>query len=161
MKKIITLIIIAFPFFAFAQQAGYSVSSFLQEGPKAPNTHYIGEAWLNTVLQGGDELNYNITKATFRKNSTLDWHKHSTPQVLVILEGEGYYQEKGKEPIIMKKGDVIKCNKDIEHWHTASKESLVTYLAIYNAAQPTIWTDKLTQEYYDSVAQKLNAKTNP
>lgn len=155
MKRIALLSLLLLPLLGFAQNTQYTVTSFLPEGPLAPNTHYIGEAWLSSVLQGDSELNYNVTKATFRKNSTLDWHKHSTPQVLIILEGEGYYQEKGKEPIIIKKGDVVRCPKDIEHWHTASKESLVTYLALYDGSKPTIWTDKLTQAYYDDVAQKL------
>jgi quercetin dioxygenase-like cupin family protein len=110
------------------------------------------------LLQADADLGYNITKATFRANSTLDWHKHPTPQVIVIVEGEGYYQERGKEPVILKKGDVIKCNKDTEHWHSSTKESLVTYLAIYGGTQPTVWTEKLTQEYYDGVAHKLNPK---
>ena len=157
MKRITFFILFCIPFIAFAQTTEYTVSSFLTQGPKAPNTHYIGEAWINAVMQGGGELNYNITKATFRANSTLDWHKHSTPQVLIVVEGEGYYQERGKEPMIMRKGDVIKCNKELEHWHTSSKETMVTYLAIYDGTQPTIWTEQLTQEYYDSIAKKLNA----
>jgi quercetin dioxygenase-like cupin family protein len=78
--------------------------------------------------------------------------------VLIIVDGEGYYQEKGKEPVIMKKGDIIKCSKDTEHWHASSKEKDVTYLAIYGGTQPTIWTDKLTQAYYDEVANKLKGK---
>jgi quercetin dioxygenase-like cupin family protein len=157
--KILTLLVLAsLPFIVSAQNTNYTISSFLTQGPKAPNTHYIGEAWLNSVLQADAEINYNITKATFRANSTLDWHKHSTPQVLIVVEGEGYYQERGKEPVIIKKGDVLKCNKDIEHWHTSSKESSVTYLAIYGGAQPTTWTEKLTQEYYDSIAERLKAQ---
>lgn len=79
-----------------AQSAGYNVNSYLEEGNKAPNTHYIGEAWLNSLLRSDGELNYNITKATFKANSTLDWHKHTSPQVLIVVEGEGYYQERGK-----------------------------------------------------------------
>jgi quercetin dioxygenase-like cupin family protein len=157
MKKI-TLLLLAFaPFIGFAQNAQYSVTSFLQDGPKAPNTHYIGEAFLSSVFQGDSEINYNITKATFRKNSTLDWHKHSTPQVLIVIEGEGYYQEKGKDAIVIKKGDIVRCAKDVEHWHTSSKENLVTYLALYGGTKPTEWTDKVTQEYYDSIAEKLKA----
>ena len=125
------------------------------EGTKAPNTHYIGEAWLNSLLHTDEDINYNITKATFKANSTLDWHKHATPQVLIIVDGEGYYQERGKEPIRMKVGDVIKCEKETEHWHTSSKESDVTYLAIYGGTQPTTWTEVLSQDYYDIVANKL------
>lgn len=158
MKKAILLLFVCSPLLIFAQNQGYSISSFLTEGVKAPNTNYIGEAWLNSLVQADSEINYNITKATFRKNSTLDWHKHSTPQVLVIVEGEGYYQERGKEPVIIKKGDVIKCRKDTEHWHTSTKYSAVTYLAIYGGTQPTTWTEKLTQEYYDSVAEQLKGE---
>ncbi len=156
MKTIAFLLLASIPFVGLSQSSDSKIASFLTEGTKAPNTHYIGEAWLNSVLQADDDINYNITKATFRANSTLDWHKHPTPQVLIIVEGEGYYQERGKEPIILKKGDVIKCNKETEHWHTSTKENSVTYLAIYGGTQPTIWTEKLTQEYYDSIAKKLN-----
>ncbi|WP_262420351.1 cupin domain-containing protein [Flagellimonas meishanensis] len=126
----------------------------MTEGIKAPNTHHMGDAWLNFLLKAENDWDHNITQATFSPNSTLDWHKHSTPQVLIIIEGEGYYQERGKEPIILKKGDVIKCEKDIEHWHTSTVDSKVSYIAIYGS-EPTVWTEKLTKEYYDSVAEKL------
>lgn len=146
------------PFFGLSQKTDYVISSYLTEGTKAPNTHYIGEAWLNNLVSPDSNLNYNITKATFKANSTLDWHKHSSPQVIIIIEGKGYYQERGKEPVILQTGDIIKCNKDTEHWHSSTKEHSVTYLAIYGGNQPTTWTEKLSQEYYDSVALKLKNK---
>ena len=142
----------------FSQNSDYDVSSYLTEGTKDPNTHYIGEAWLNAIIHDDKELGYNITKATFKANSTLDWHKHSSAQVLIIVDGEAYYQERGKEPLILKEGDVIKCVKNIEHWHSSTKFSDVTYLALYSGEEPTTWTEVLTQEYYDDVAEKL--KTN-
>lgn len=155
MKNIVFFLLLFIPLFIYAQQDDYIVSSYLEKGGKAPNTHYIEEAWLNGLLRADEEINYNITKATFKANSTLDWHKHSSPQVLIIVEGEGYYQERGKEPIRMKVGDVIKCNKETEHWHASSKESDVTYLALYGGSQPTTWTEVLTQEAYDKVAKQL------
>lgn len=141
---------------AIAQDDHYNIVSYTDEGTKAPNTHYIGEAWLSRLLQEDNELPYNVVKATFKANSTLDWHKHSTPQVLIVVDGIGYYQEKGKAPYKMKSGDIIKCSKDTEHWHASSKESDVTYLALYSGQTPTEWTEVLTQEYYDSVAVKLS-----
>jgi len=153
MKKIFGLLLVFIPLSLYSQNSDYTISSYLDEGNKAPNTHYIGEAWLNGLLRADDNLNYNITKATFRANSTLDWHKHTSPQVLIIVEGEGYYQERGKEPIVMKVGDVIKCDLDNEHWHSSSKDRNVTYLAIYSGT--TTWTEVLSQEYYDQVAENL------
>jgi quercetin dioxygenase-like cupin family protein len=137
----------------YAQNSEYPIHSYLEEGTKAPNTHYIGEAWLNGLLRAEGDLTYNITKATFKANSTLDWHKHTTPQVIIIVAGKGYYQERGKEPVILSVGDVIKCDKDIEHWHASTKENDVTYLAVYGGN--TVWTEVLSQEDYDAVAQKL------
>lgn len=155
MKNLIFPFFIIAPFYCFAQNATYTVTSYLEEGTKAPNTHYIGEAWLNALFHNDDDLPYNITKATFRANSTLDWHKHASTQVLIIVEGEAYYQERDKDPVILKVGDVIKCDKDTEHWHSSTKESNVTYLALYGGAQPTTWTEVLTQAYYDGVAERL------
>jgi quercetin dioxygenase-like cupin family protein len=158
MKNSIIVLFMLASFSGCSQDSEYNVSSYQIEGTKAPNTHYIGEAWLNALIHDDTELGYNITKATFKANSTLDWHTHSTAQVLIIVDGEAYYQERGKEPVILKEGDVIKCEKDTEHWHSSTKYSDVTYLALYGGGQPTSWTEVLTQEYYDRIAKMLQRK---
>ena len=154
MKSIILLAFTLFSMSIFAQTNEYEVSSYLVEGFKAPNTNYLGEAWLNPLIRSDESLSYNITKATFKANSTLNWHKHTDQQVLIIVSGKGYYQEKGKQPIVIKEGDVISCTSDTEHWHASSKEQDVTYLAIYKGE--TEWTDVLTQQAYDEVAGLLD-----
>lgn len=112
---------------------------------------------MNAVIHDDADLGYNTTKATFRANSTLDWHKHSSVQILIIIDGQAYYQEKGKDPVILKQGDIIKCEKGVEHWHSSTKNSDVTYLAFYGGDQPTTWTEVLTQEDYDKVAKSLGS----
>ena len=154
MKQYTLLLFLVLPVIGFSQSQ-YKISSYKDEGNRAPNTHYIGDAYLNRVIESDRELPYNITKATFKANSTLDWHYHASTQVLIVVEGEGYYQERGKDPILMKTGDVIKCPRQTEHWHSSSKDSDVTYLALYGGTTPTSWTEVLTQEYYDEVASKL------
>lgn len=108
MKNLFFFLALCLSTTGFSQNA-YTLTSFLEEGVNAPNTHYIGEAWLKGLLQADDQLPYNITKATFKANSTLDWHYHSAVQVLIVLEGSGYYQERGKAPVRMKTGDIIRC----------------------------------------------------
>ena len=155
-NSIFTLFILG-PLYLVAQSSVYTVSSYLTEDITAPNTHYIGKAWFNAIIHNDTELGYNITKATFRANSTLHWHKHTSVQVLIIVDGQAYYQERGKDPVVLKVGDVIRCPKDTEHWHSSSKESDVTYLALYGGDQPTVWTEVLSQEYYDRVAEMLKS----
>lgn len=154
MKHFIFFLFAGLPLTLFSQSQ-YNIKSYQDEGNRAPNTHYIGDAYLNRLLDSDRELPYNITKATFKANSTLDWHYHASTQVLVVVEGEGYYQERGKDPILMKTGDVIRCPRQTEHWHSSSKDSDVTYLALYGGTTPTTWTEVVTQEYYDEVASKL------
>ena len=154
MKSIILLVFTSFSMSIFAQTNEYEVSSYLVEGFKAPNTNYLGEAWLNPLIRSDESLSYNLTKATFKANSTLNWHKHTDQQVLIIVSGKGYYQEKGKQPIVIKEGDVLTCTANTEHWHASSKEQDVTYLAIYKGE--TEWTEVLTQEAYDKVSGLLD-----
>ena len=154
MRNIIFLLFTLLSIKNYAQTDEYKLSSYFQEGFKAPNTNYLGEAWLNRLIQSDDSLPYNITKATFKANSTLNWHKHTDQQVLIVVSGQGYYQEMGKQPIIIKAGDVLRCAANTEHWHASSKEEDVTYLAIYNGE--TKWTKVLSQEAYDNVALLLS-----
>jgi quercetin dioxygenase-like cupin family protein len=154
MKYLFLFLLSMLPLLSNAQDIGSNVISYLDGGVKAPNTHHTGDAWLKFLIAADADFNQSITHANFSPNATLDWHKHSTVQVIIVVDGKGYYQEKGQEPILMKKGDVIKCKKDTEHWHTSSKNGSVSYLAIYGP-QPTVWTEKLTQDYYDEIAKKL------
>ena len=62
------------------------------------------------------------------------------------MDGEAYYQEKGKKVIVLKEGDVLKCDKNTEHWHSSTHESHVSYIAIYGGSTSTTCTEKVTQE---------------
>ena len=40
--KILNFLLIIFPIIAFSQNLDYKISSFMNKGNKAPNTHHIG-----------------------------------------------------------------------------------------------------------------------
>jgi quercetin dioxygenase-like cupin family protein len=66
---------------------------------------------------------------TYEAGAKLDWHSHPGGQVLLITEGAGYYQERGKPARVVRKGDVIKCAPGVEHWR-ATPNSGFAYLAV-------------------------------
>ena len=154
MKNFLFILLTLFSLSSYAQAEDYELSSFLEEGFKAPNTNYLGEAWLNPLIRSDELISYNLTKATFKANSTLNWHKHTDQQVLIVISGKGYYQEKGKQPIVIMEGDILKSSANTEHWHSSSKDMDVTYLAIYKGE--TEWTEVLSQEAYDEVSLQLS-----
>jgi Cupin domain len=80
----------------------------------------------------------------------LDWHSHPGGQVLLITEGAGYYQERGKPARVVRKGDVIKCAPGVEHWHGATPNSGFAYLAVTPTQKgKTIWLEPVSYKDYN------------
>lgn len=132
-------------FTAEAQQAG-----IFPKGELAPNVHHTGDVWLYHVADADENFNHNIVVATFAAGAKLDWHKHPAGQQLIITEGTGFYQERGKAVQIVEKGDAITCAPGIEHWHAATPRTGVTYLAITGNIS-TEWLEPVTAEEYNSI----------
>ena len=106
----------------------------------------------NTLVELNKEdsiLGYNIAAASFPATKKLDWHYHPGGQVLIITDGVGYYKERGKSKQVVKKGEVIRCLPNVEHWHGASADTGVTYIAVYSIKNGvTVWQKPVTEEEY-------------
>lgn len=131
------------------------------KGEIATVNNHTGTVWLNE-LSGPDSIfNYSIAVATFGPGAKLDWHIHPGGQILLITEGTGYYQEKGKPIQIVHKGDVIKCAPAVEHWHGASPGSSFAYIATTPAQKgKTIWLKRVTDEEYHRVNPPAISSSN-
>jgi quercetin dioxygenase-like cupin family protein len=88
-------------------------------------------------------------QATFAPGSRLRWHIHPKGQILLIMEGTGYYLEKGKPARIVHKGDVIKCTPGVPHTHMAAPNSSFAYIGI--ESRGIKWLERVTDEEYNSV----------
>lgn len=120
------------------------------KGEKAANVHHFGDVWLKELVPPDSVFDYGTSVAISDPNARLNWHIHPGGQILIVTEGEGYYQEKGQPKRTIKKGDVVKCLPGVEHWHGATPEKGVTYIATSPAAKgKTIWLDKVSDaDYY-------------
>jgi quercetin dioxygenase-like cupin family protein len=149
MKKIFLLAIVvgALTTHGFGQAA-----EIFPKGEISTTDNHTGMIWLNELSKPDSILNYSIAVATYAPGAKLDWHIHPAGQVLIITEGTGYYQERGKPKQIVHKGDVIKCSTGVEHWHGASPDSNFAYFAVTPAQKgKTIWLMRVTDEEYQSV----------
>jgi len=71
---------------------------------------------------------------------------------LIVIEGNGFYQEQGKIAQAIKKGDVINIPENVTHWHGASATSRMVHIAItnYSGDENVIWLNAVTdQEFYE------------
>jgi 4-carboxymuconolactone decarboxylase len=119
------------------------------KGEKITNNNFTGDAWLQQMISS-DSLNpTQVGTVTFAPGARSNWHMHPAGQILLILDGTGYYQEKGSAKKIIKKGDFIKCPPGVPHWHGASKDDHLIQTAITNSHKgATVWLEKVTDEEY-------------
>lgn len=124
-------------------------SSIFPKGEKAANVNHTGNVWLTELNHADSVFNYGTSVAISDPDARLNWHIHPGGQILIVTEGVGYYQERNKPKRTIKKGDVIKCLPGIEHWHGATPDYGVTYIATSPAEKgKTIWLNKVSDEEY-------------
>lgn len=122
------------------------------KGELSTAKNHTGNIWLNELNVGDSTFDPGIAVATYDPGAKLDWHIHPGGQVLLITEGTGYYQEKGRPARIVRKGDVIKCPSGVEHWHAASPNSSFAYLAVTPTQKgKTVWLRPVSAQEYNSV----------
>ncbi|MFC4094894.1 cupin domain-containing protein [Euzebyella saccharophila] len=119
------------------------------KGEKVTNNNFIGDVWVHMQVMA-DSVNQNsVGTVTFDPGARSNWHSHPNGQIIMSLDGEGYYQEKGSEKRILRKGDVVKCPANTPHWHGASAEKQFIQIAITSRVDgPTEWLDPVTEEQY-------------
>ena len=100
-----------------------------------PNTafapYFIGQSYLNPLTAPNDYL--AIHNVTFEPACRNNWHIHHASkgggQVLICVEGNGWYQEEGKPAQALKPGDIVEIPANVKHWHGAQKDSWFSHLA--------------------------------
>lgn len=134
---------------ALASPAQAQKASIFPKGELATVDNHTGNVWLKELSEPDSVFVYSIATATFAPGAKLDWHIHPAGQILLITEGVGYYQERGKPRQTVQKGQVIKCRPGVEHWHGASPTSTFTYLATTPTQKgKTIWLKRVTAAEY-------------
>ena len=87
-----------------------------------------GEVHLSILKGGGNNM---ITNFFFSPGSRNFWHYHpNAEQTLLVLDGEGYYQEEGQEKRVIKKGDVIVSKANVRHWNGATPDKALVCMTV-------------------------------
>lgn len=121
------------------------------QGEKNPyGAYFTGQTYLKMLNLNDKVFNAPIGNVTFEPGARTNWHKHSGGQILLVIDGEGRYQERGKEIRVLHKGDVVKIAPDVEHWHGAAPESWFVHISIEtNVPQnQVVWLEPVSDEEY-------------
>ena len=131
------------------------MTNFKDKGVKAPTAYFVGEVLVNMNIIPEDNYNTMIGTVTFEPKGRTNWHTHTSGQILFIITGVGYYQEKGKPVQIIREGDIVKIPKNTEHWHGASHQNSMTHIAIVPDLDKdqTSWFEPVSEEEYNCCLQ--------
>ncbi|WP_214227940.1 cupin domain-containing protein [Pedobacter sp. B4-66] len=126
------------------------------KGKLITNDNFTGTVWLENLIQP-DSINQNsVGSVTFEPGARSKWHTHPAGQILLAIDGVGYYQELGQPKKILRKGDSIKCPPDIPHWHGASSDTKFIQIAITGREKgETTWLEVVTDKEYSSPATSI------
>lgn len=89
------------------------------------NTGYVR---FSLLKNSGETM---ITNFLFTPCSRNFWHYHpEADQTLLVLDGEGFYQEEGKPKRRIHKGDVIVTKADVRHWNGATADNALVCMTV-------------------------------
>ena len=95
--------------------------------------YFSGKSFIN-MLTDAEKTSLAAYNVTFEPGCRNNWHIHHAKtgggQVLICVDGEGWYQEDGKEPQSLKPGDVVSIPPNVKHWHGAKKNSWFSHIAV-------------------------------
>ena len=91
--------------------------------------YFIGQSYLAPI----STQQVGIHNVTFEPGCRNNWHIHQAKsgggQLLICVDGEGWYQEEGKPAVSLKPGSVIMIPANVKHWHGAKADSWFSHLA--------------------------------
>ena len=117
--------------------------------------YFIGKSYLKVLTNKSDPI--GISNVTFEPGCRNNWHIHNAKsgggQVLICVDGSGWYQEEGKEPQSLEPGDIVEIKPGVKHWHGAKKNSWFSHLAfeIPGEGCSNEWLEPVEDDYYNKL----------
>ena len=125
-------------------------------GTGAPNEAYAqyftGRSYLNPLTD--PEKTQFIANVTFEPGRRNNWHIHHATegggQILLVTDGEGWYQEWGEPARKIVAGDVVYIPANVKHWHGATADRWMSHVAFEAPGTECAneWCEPVTDEEY-------------
>jgi quercetin dioxygenase-like cupin family protein len=158
-KKYLTTLVTGFlpaVFLSSCTGSEHISEPIFSRGEKASETVFTGTAYVKMLVPDTDSIyNNQVYDVVFEAGARNNWHSHPGGQILLVTNGKGWYQERGKQARFLQKGDVVAIPPDVEHWHGAAKDSDFTHIGISPNTQKggAVWLEPVSDEEYKKVGQ--------
>ena len=116
-------------------------------GPVDPAT-FLGRATVQRLAHDETGVPVGVYRVTFSDGARTNWHKHSAPQWLFIVEGCVRVQVEGNDSQDLDAGDAVVIAPGERHWHGAAPGSAGTHIAV-NINAATTWLESVSDREYN------------
>jgi 4-carboxymuconolactone decarboxylase len=109
--------------------------------------NFVGAARVRRlpVVEGAQPV--IVYLVAFEPGARTNWHIHSAPQVLLVMEGRGLVQKWGEPARRIAAGDAITIEPNEKHWHGATPDSTMSHFAV-NLNLTTEWFEPVADDQY-------------
>ncbi len=117
--------------------------------------YFTGNSYLKPLT--ANKSGVFIANITFEPGCRNHWHIHRASkgggQILLCVDGQGWYQEEGNKAQSLQPGDVITIPAGVKHWHGAKADSWFSHLALECPGENTSteWLEPIADELYDKL----------
>jgi quercetin dioxygenase-like cupin family protein len=125
------------------------------DAPAAPADArtFGGPAFTARLAADDSEIPVHVYRVTFESGGRTNWHTHSGPQWLFVIEGRIRIQRWGDRAIDLDTGDAVVFAPGEKHWHGAVPGGMGVHLAV-NIQVTTEWLEPVTDADYSAAAAK-------
>ena len=88
----------------------------------------------------------NMSRIRFEAGARTNWHVHTAPQILLIEEGRGRWQEQGDMVKELPMGQPVLTKANLPHWHGAAPDQAALQFSVY--AGKLEWQKPVTDAEY-------------
>jgi quercetin dioxygenase-like cupin family protein len=121
-------------------------SSDAAVGPVDPAT-FVGQATLQRLAHDETGVPVGVYRVAFTDGARTNWHRHTGPQWLFIVEGRVRVQVEGGDVQDLDAGDAVVITPGERHWHGAVPGNSGTHIAV-NVNAATTWLEPVSDEDY-------------
>ncbi len=93
-----------------------------------------------------DVSDQRLARLVFEAGARTHWHKHTDRQLLLVEEGLGLVQERGKPVRELRVGEPFYTEANVWHWHGAAPDQRASQLTFYGGTIE--WGEEVTDERY-------------
>ena len=113
----------------------------------ADTNTFSGAARVKRLAEDDVAIPVGVYRVAFDEGARTNWHTHSGPQWLFVIEGRVRVQRWGGAAEELDAGDAVVFAPGEKHWHGAAPGGRGTHLAV-NVNVKTDWLEPVGEEEY-------------